>query len=113
MIPVESSKSKNQVVHEQKFKDPLSSTCQISSERRMLDLESEVNEGAILTAGNILSLGFFLFSRSKASVYEKLDWAISTIPDICSSFACIHINVAEVTVVKLTKLRNIYISAQT
>ena len=31
-------KSKNQVVHEQKFKDFLGSTCQISSERRVLDL---------------------------------------------------------------------------
>ena len=38
-----SSKSKNQVVHEQKFKDLLSSTCHISSEIRVLDLESEVN----------------------------------------------------------------------
>ena len=29
-------------MHKQTFKDPLSSTCQISSERRVLDLESEV-----------------------------------------------------------------------
>ena len=28
---------KNQVVHEQKFKDPLSSTCQINPERKVLD----------------------------------------------------------------------------
>ena len=35
------SKSKNQVVYEQKFKDPLSSTCQISPERIVLNLESE------------------------------------------------------------------------
>ena len=38
------SESKNQVVHEQKFKNPLSSTCQISPERIVLDLESEVNQ---------------------------------------------------------------------
>ena len=38
------SKSKIQVVYEQKFKDPLSSTCQISLERRVLDLESDVNQ---------------------------------------------------------------------
>ena len=36
--------SKNQVVHEQKLKDPLSSTCQINPERRVLDLESKVNK---------------------------------------------------------------------
>ena len=30
LIPTESSKSKNQVVHEQKFKDSLNSTCQFS-----------------------------------------------------------------------------------
>ena len=56
------------MVHEQKFKDLLSSTCLTSSERRMLDLESEVMRGpvSILTGGNILSLEF-LFSRSKAS----------------------------------------------
>ena len=42
LIITKSSMSKNQVVHKQKFKDLLSSTCQISSERRVLDLESEV-----------------------------------------------------------------------
>ena len=31
-------------MHKKKFKDPLSSTCQVSSERRVLDLESEVHE---------------------------------------------------------------------
>ena len=38
LIPTKSFKSKNQVVHKQKLKDPLSSTCQASSERRVLDL---------------------------------------------------------------------------
>ena len=37
-------KSKNQVVYAHKFKDPLSSTCQIKSESIMLDLESEVKQ---------------------------------------------------------------------
>ena len=37
--------SKNQVVHEQKFKDLLTSTCQVSPEMRVLDLESEVMIG--------------------------------------------------------------------
>ena len=41
-ILTKSSKSKHQVVHEQKFKDLLSSTCQVSVERSMLDLGSEV-----------------------------------------------------------------------
>ena len=42
LILTKSSKSKNQLVHEQKFKDLLSSTWQGSVERRVLDLESEV-----------------------------------------------------------------------
>ena len=59
--PLSSSKSKNQVVHEQKFKDLLSSTWLTSSERIVLDLESEVMRGlgSIPTWGNILSLEFF------------------------------------------------------
>ena len=36
------AKSKNQVVQEQKFKDLLGSTSQVSPERIMLNLESEV-----------------------------------------------------------------------
>ena len=68
MILTESSKSKNQLVHEQKFKDLLSGTCQVSPERIVLDLESEVMRGlgSIPTGGNILLLDF-LFSRCKAS----------------------------------------------
>ena len=67
-ILTESSKSKNQLVHEQKFKDLLSGTCQVSPERIVLDLESEVMRGlgSIPTRGNILLLDF-LFSRCKAS----------------------------------------------
>ena len=59
LIPA--AKSKNQVVDEQKFKDFLSSTCQVSVERRVLDLESEAmrGPGSIPTGGNILSLDFF------------------------------------------------------
>ena len=66
-IPLKSSKSKYEVVHEQKFKDLLSSTCQISVERRVLDLESEAmrGRGSFPTRGNILSLNFFLFSCIK------------------------------------------------
>ena len=44
LILLKSSKSKYQVVREQKFKDLLSSTCQVSVERIVLDLESEVYE---------------------------------------------------------------------
>ena len=51
------------MVHEQKFKDLLSSTCQVSVERIhvVLDLESEVmrGPGSIPTGGNILSLDIF------------------------------------------------------
>ena len=54
-----SHRSKYQVVHEQKLKDLLSSTCSV--ERRVLDLESEAMRGlgSIATGGNILSLEFF------------------------------------------------------
>ena len=65
LILTKSSKSKHQVVHEQKFKDLLSSTCQVSVERSMLDLGSEVR-WFNTHWGNILLLEF-LFSRSKAS----------------------------------------------
>ena len=61
LILTESSKSKNQVVHEQEFKDLLSSTCQVSVERSMLDLESEV-QWFITHWGNILLLEFFVFT---------------------------------------------------
>ena len=45
LIPTKSFKSKNQVMHEQKFKDLLSSTWPLSSSQwRVLDLESEVNQ---------------------------------------------------------------------
>ena len=53
------------MVHEQKFKDPLSGTCQVSIERRVLDLESEAMKGlgSILIESNILSLDFFVFTQ--------------------------------------------------
>ena len=56
LILTESSKSKNQVVHEQKFEDLLRSKCQVSPERIGLDLESEImrGQGSIPTE-------FFLF----------------------------------------------------
>ena len=54
--------------HEQKFKDSLSSIYPLRSERRVLDLESEVNERPEFYpyGGNILPLDF-LFSHCKAS----------------------------------------------
>ena len=64
LIPTKSSKSKNQVMHTQKLKDVLSSTCHISSERRVLGLESEVNQRPRFNShwGNILSLDYFVFT---------------------------------------------------
>ena len=54
-MPTESSKSKNRVVHEQKFEDLQSSTRQVSVERGVLELESEVMRGkkCYPTRGNI------------------------------------------------------------
>ena len=65
LILTKSSKSKYKVVHEQKFNDLLSSTCQVSVERSTLDLESEV-EWFNTHWGNIMLLEL-LFSHSKAS----------------------------------------------
>ena len=67
LIPTRLSKFKNQVVHELKFKD-LSSTWQVSVERRVLDLESEVMRGlgSIPAWGNIFHWNF-LFSHNQAS----------------------------------------------
>ena len=60
LILTKPSKSKHQVVHEQKFKDLLSNTCQVSVERSMLDLEAEV-QWFNTYWGNILLLEFFCF----------------------------------------------------
>ena len=60
------SKFKYKVVHKQMFKDLLSSTCQVSVERIVLDLESEAMIGclgSIPTGGNILSMDFFVFTQ--------------------------------------------------
>ena len=69
----------NQVSHEQKFKDLLSSTCLTSSERRLFDLESEVMRGlGSIPTGNFVT-GFFCFHAVKTKmphfrvVCEKLD----------------------------------------
>ena len=56
LISLKSSKSKYQVVHEQQFKDVLSSTCQVSVERIVLDLESEVIRGPNLWENRCVSL---------------------------------------------------------
>ena len=47
LILIKSSKSKNQVMYEPKFKHLLSSTCQINPDRRVLDLESEALEARV------------------------------------------------------------------
>ena len=67
LILTKSPKSKkNQVVHEQNFKYLRSSTSQISSEKRVLDLETEVHWLSIHLGENILFQVIFI-SRTKAS----------------------------------------------
>ena len=68
LILTKSSKFKNQVVREQKFKDLISSIWQVRPEMRVLDLESEVSQRSWFNIywGSIL-LVEFLFSCSKAS----------------------------------------------
>ena len=65
LILTKSSKSKHQVVHKHKFKDLLSS--QVSVERSMLDLESEV-QWFNTHWGNILLLEFSCFHIVKPLV---------------------------------------------
>ena len=76
------------MVHEQKFKDLLNSTCHVSVERIVLDLESEVmrGPGSIPTGGNILSLDFFYIVKSPMPILallpmlcgcENPNWVIS------------------------------------
>ena len=66
LILTKSSKSKNQVVHKQELKDLISSMCITSSERRLLDLESEVMEAQVLfLLRATIYHWIFLFSRSK------------------------------------------------
>ena len=75
------------MVHGQKFKDLLSSKCQVSVERIVLDLESE-GPGSIPTGGNIFlkfynpnlhsiarsdSLGF---KTKNLNVLVMLDWVL-------------------------------------
>ena len=60
------------MVHEQKFKDLLSSTCQVGVERIVLDLESEVmgGLGSIPTGDNILSLDFFHIVKPRCQYWH-------------------------------------------
>ena len=62
------------MVHEQKFKELLSSTSQVSVERIVLDLESEAmrGPGSIPTGGNILSLDFFHIVKPKMPILALL-----------------------------------------
>ena len=84
--------TKYQAVHEQKFKDLLSSTCQVSVERIVLDLESEVLRGlgSIPTGGNILSQDFFHVVKplmkissnlwkTRFGIFQSLSWWIRLI----------------------------------
>ena len=90
LIPTKSSKSRYQVVHEHKFKDLLSSTCQVSVEKRVLDLESEAMRSlsSIPTGGNILSLDFFHIVKPLMPILALLPISSSLwktrVGDICS-----------------------------
>ena len=66
VLLIPAAKSKNQVMHEQKFKDLLSSTWQVSVERRVLDFESEVMRGRVLFPLGI-TFCHWIFSPSKSS----------------------------------------------
>ena len=61
-------------MHEQKFKDLLRSTCEISVERIVLDLESEVTRGlgSISIESNIFDTGFFSHSKANIGIIPML-----------------------------------------
>ena len=73
------------MVHEQEFKDLINSTCPVSVERRVLDLESEAMRGlgSIPTGGNILSLKMKILAF--LCVCEKPEWSTTShcIGDCC------------------------------
>ena len=73
------------MVHEQKFKDLLSSTCQLHVERRVFDLESEAM-GSIPTGGNILSLEFFCFPAVKAKMPILAFLCVCEKPELLNTF---------------------------
>ena len=56
------------MVHEQRFKDLLNSTCQVSIESIVLDLESELMRGL----GSILSLNFFHIAKPPMPILALL-----------------------------------------
>ena len=69
--PLSSSESKNQVVHEQKFKDFLSSTCQVSQKKKMavLGIRGCERPGFYSTGGNIFHWISFVFSSKVCCQY--------------------------------------------
>ena len=69
-------------MHEQKFKDHLSSTRQVSPERVVLDLESEVMKGpgSIPTGGKFFHWIFFSFH-----VVKPLLLILTLLPFLCIS----------------------------
>ena len=87
LILLKSLKSKYQVVKEQKFNDLLSSTCPVSVESMVFDLESEVRRGpgSIPTGGNILSLNFLHVVKPLMSILPLLP-----ILSICEKRECRH-----------------------
>ena len=87
LILLKSLKSKYQVVKEQKFKDLLSSTCPVSVESMVLDLESEGRRrpGSIPTGGNILSLNFLHVVKPLMPILPLLP-----ILSICEKLDCRH-----------------------
>ena len=75
------------MVHEQKFEDLISSTCQVSVERMALDLESEVMTGlgSIPTGGNILSLDFFHLVKPPMPILALLPMlCVCENPELCA-----------------------------
>ena len=68
------------MVHEQKFKDLLSSTCQVSVERIVLELESEAAWLLFPPGVTFCQLDFFHAVKPLMSIlpilsiYEKLEW---------------------------------------
>ena len=83
------------MVHEQEFKDFLSSTCQVSVERIVLDLERIVLDleseamrglGSIPTGGKILSPKFLDFHVVKTKMPILAFLCVCEKPECCSRY---------------------------
>ena len=92
LIPTKSPKSKNKVIHKQKFKGPLSSTCQVSSERSV-GLGIRGKSEVIPHWGKHFITGFFCFHIVKPLMPILALLSMLCVYENPDSLLTIHLNV--------------------